>query len=72
MREIERSSFFGSVTCFTIGKGVTPAIFRIEGSFCPLYEAFKMFRTGVTKISAYSFNTQLERLSGPGASCLIR
>ena len=37
MREIGRSSFFGSVICFTLGRGVTSAIFHIEGSFCSLY-----------------------------------
>ena len=34
--EIGRSSFFGSVTCFALGKGVISASFRVVGSFCSL------------------------------------
>ena len=46
VREIGRSSFLGSETCLTFGRGVMSASFQTEGSFCSLYEAFRMSLTG--------------------------
>ena len=67
VREIEWSSFLGSNTCLTFGRGLRSASFHTEGNFCSLYEAFRMPLTGCTKNSAYSFSTQFESPSGPGA-----
>ena len=70
--EIGRSSLLGSDTCLTFGRGVTSASFQTEGSFCSLYEAFRMSLTGCTKSTAYSFDTQFDSPSGPGALNLLR
>ena len=45
------------MTCFTFGRGVTSAIFHIEGRFCLLYDAFRRLWSGWTRLSAYSSNT---------------
>ena len=47
------------------------ACFQTEGNFCSLYEEFRMSVTGSATSSAYSFITQFDRPSGPGAcACL--
>ena len=70
--EIDRSSFLGSVTSLTFGRGVTSASFQTEGNFCSLYKVFEVSHTGWARTSTYSFDTQFKRPSGPGAFCLLR
>ena len=66
-REIGRSSFLGSDTCLTFGRGEMSASFQTEGSFCSLYKAFTMSLTGCAKNATYSFNTQFGSPSGAGS-----
>ena len=67
VREIGLRSFIKSQIVGTLGKGGTSASFHTRGTLHSRKEVFKISVIGGARISAYSFRTQLGRLSGSPA-----
>ena len=67
VREIGLTSLIKSQIVGTLGKGGTPARFHTRGTLHSRKEVFKTSAIGGTRISVYSFRTQLGRLSGSPA-----
>jgi len=67
VREIGLRSLVKSEIVGTLGKGGTLTSFHTRGTLHSRKEVFKISANGKARISAYSFRTQLGRLSGPPA-----
>ena len=71
VREIGLRSLVKSEIIGTLGKGGILASFHTRGTLHSRKEVFKISAIGRARISAYSFKTQLGRLSGPPARELL-